>query len=109
MRIGLDVMGGDFAPDAIIEGAVDSLQHMSADEKIVLIGDEGAIYRKLNEMQIEPSLFEIVHTTQVIEMGDHPAKAFSQKKDSSIAIGYGLLKNGSMLFLKNYAEKIILI
>jgi len=96
MRIGLDVMGGDFAPDSIIEGAVDSLQHLSENEKLVLIGDETAIYRKLNEMQVEPSLFEIVHTSQVIEMGDHPAKAFSQKKDSSISVGYGMLKNGSL-------------
>ena len=94
MRIGLDVMGGDFAPDAIIEGAVDSLQHLSANEKLVIIGDEASIYRKLSEMQIDPSLFEIVHTTQVIEMADHPAKAFSQKKNSSIAVGYGMLKNG---------------
>ena len=96
MRIGLDVMGGDFAPDAVIEGAVDSLKHLSVNEKLVLIGDEGAIFRKLNEMQIEPSLFEIVHATQVIEMADHPAKAFSQKKNSSIAIGYGMLKNGDL-------------
>lgn len=94
MRIGLDVMGGDFAPDAIIEGAVDSLQHLSANEKLVIIGDEASIYRKLSEMQIEPSLFEIVHTSQVIEMADHPAKAFSLKKNSSIAVGYGMLKNG---------------
>jgi glycerol-3-phosphate acyltransferase PlsX len=96
MRIGLDVMGGDFAPDAIIEGAVDSLQHLNEDEKIVLIGDEGSIYKKLQEMQIEPSLFDIVHTTQVIEMGDHPAKTFAQKKNSSIAVGYGLLKSGEI-------------
>ncbi|MEI6050630.1 MAG: phosphate--acyl-ACP acyltransferase [Bacteroidota bacterium] len=96
MRIGLDVMGGDFAPDAVIEGAVDSLQHLSVNEKLVLIGDEVSIYRKLNEMQSEPSLFEIVHTSQVIEMADHPAKAFSQKKDSSIAVGYGMLKNGTL-------------
>jgi glycerol-3-phosphate acyltransferase PlsX len=96
MRIGLDVMGGDFAPDAIIEGAVDSLKHLSAEEKLVLIGDESSIYTKLSEMQIEPSLFEIVNTTQVIEMADHPAKAFSQKKNSSIAVGYGMLKNGSL-------------
>jgi glycerol-3-phosphate acyltransferase PlsX len=94
MKIGLDVMGGDFAPDAIIEGAVDSLQHLSVNEKLVLIGDESSIYRKLSEMQVEPSLFEIVHTLQVIEMADHPAKAFSQKKNSSIAVGYGMLKNG---------------
>jgi glycerol-3-phosphate acyltransferase PlsX len=96
MRIGLDVMGGDFAPDAIIEGAVDSLKHLLEDEKLVLIGDEVSIHRKLNEMQVEPSLFEIVHTSQVIEMGDHPAKAFSQKKDSSISVGYGMLKNGAL-------------
>jgi phosphate acyltransferase len=96
MRIGLDVMGGDFAPDAVIEGAVDSLQHFSENEQLVLIGDEQCIYTKLSSMQIEPSLFEIVHTTQVIEMGDHPAKAFSQKKNSSIAVGYGMLKNGTL-------------
>ena len=96
MRIGLDVMGGDFAPDAIIEGAVDSLQHLPGGDILVLIGDKDAIYRKLNEMGVEPSLFEVVHTTQVIEMGDHPAKAFSQKKDSSIAVGYGMLKSNTL-------------
>lgn len=96
MRIGLDVMGGDFAPESIIEGAVDSLKHLSVNETLVLIGDESAILKKLGEMQIDPSLVEIIHTSQVIEMADHPAKAFSQKKDSSIAIGYGMLKNGSL-------------
>lgn len=96
MKIGLDAMGGDFAPGSTIEGAVDILQHLEADQKLVLIGDEGSIYRKLNEMEVEPSLFEIVHTSQVIEMGDHPAKAFSQKKNSSIAVGYGLLKSGTI-------------
>src|SRR5512133_3598988 len=96
MRIGLDVMGGDFAPDSIIEGAVDSLQHLSVNEKIVLIGDKSSILKKLNELQIEPSLFEIVHTSQIIEMADHPAKAFSKKRDSSIAVGYGMLKDGDL-------------
>jgi phosphate acyltransferase len=94
MKIGLDVMGGDFAPDAVIEGAVDSLSHLSKDEKLVLIGNESRILSKLNEMSTEPSLFEIINTTQVIEMADHPAKAFSQKKNSSIAVGYGMLKSG---------------
>jgi len=89
-------MGGDFAPESIIEGAVDSLKHLSVNEKLVLIGDETSILRKLKEMQIEPLLFDIVHTTQVIEMADHPAKAFSQKKDSSIAVGYRMLKEGDL-------------
>jgi glycerol-3-phosphate acyltransferase PlsX len=96
MRIGLDVMGGDFAPESIIEGAVDSLQHLSVTEKLVLIGDEPSVLRKLKEMQIDLSLFDVVHTSQVIEMADHPAKAFSQKKDSSIAVGYEMLKNGDL-------------
>jgi glycerol-3-phosphate acyltransferase PlsX len=89
-------MGGDFAPESIIEGAVDSLQFLSDNENLILIGDETSILRKLHEMQTEPSRFEIIHTTQVIEMADHPAKAFSQKKDSSIAVGYGMLKDETL-------------
>jgi len=96
MRIGLDVMGGDFAPNAIIEGAVDALSSLQGGDTLVLIGNESAIYGKLAEMNTEPSLFEIVNTTQVIDMGDHPAKSFSQKRDSSIAVGYGMLKNNSL-------------
>jgi len=94
MRIGLDVMGGDFAPDALVEGAVDALKHFSADEILVLIGDRNSIIRKLKELKVDPSLFEIVPTTQIIEMADHPAKAYSQKQDSSIAVGYRMLKKG---------------
>ncbi len=96
MRIGLDVMGGDFAPEAIIEGAVDSLRHLSSDDQLVLIGDEGTIHSKLNEMKTGLSHLAIIHTTQVIEMGDVPSKAYSQKQDSSIAVGYRLLKNNEI-------------
>jgi phosphate acyltransferase len=119
MKIGVDVMGGDFAPDAIIEGAVDTLKHLSADETLVLLGDEGSINRKLDEMKVPISSFMIVPTSQVIEMGDHPAKAFSQKKDSSIAVGYGMLKKslldgfcsagntGAMLVGASYTVNVI--
>lgn len=96
MKVGVDVMGGDYAPSAVIEGAIDALEHFSADEKIVLLGDENVILKKLGEMNVSPSSFIIVLTTQVIEMGDHPAKTFSQKKDSSIAVGFGMLKNGML-------------
>jgi glycerol-3-phosphate acyltransferase PlsX len=94
MKIGLDIMGGDFAPDAIIEGAVDSLSHIPGGDKLVLIGKEDSIYAKLSELKTDPSRFEIVNTTQVIEMGDIPARAYSQKPDSSIAVGYRMLKDG---------------
>jgi glycerol-3-phosphate acyltransferase PlsX len=93
MKIGLDAMGGDFAPNAVIEGAVDALGQMPSGDRLVLIGDNGLIRDKLASMNVEPSLFDIVPTTQVIEMSDHPAKAFSQKKDSSIAVGFGMLKS----------------
>lgn len=87
-------MGGDFAPDAVIEGAVDALGQMPSGDRLVLIGDNGRIRDKLASMNVEPSLFDIIPTTQVIEMDDHPAKSFSQKKDSSIAVGFGMLKSG---------------
>jgi phosphate acyltransferase len=96
MRIGLDVMGGDFAPDAIVEGAVDSLQHLSAEDELILIGDKPSILKKLKELGTDPSHFIIVHTTQVIGMGDVPAKAYAQKPDSSIAVGYRMLKEQSI-------------
>lgn len=96
MRIGIDVMGGDFAPEAIIEGAVDSLPNVSADDQLVLIGDQDRIHRKLNDLETDPSHFTIVHTTQVIEMGDIPAKAYAQKLDSSIAVGYRMLQKSEI-------------
>jgi glycerol-3-phosphate acyltransferase PlsX len=96
MRIGLDVMGGDFAPEAIIEGAADSLGHLSSDDTLVLIGDKNAIQNKLAEMNTDLSHLEIIHTTQVIEMGDVPSKAYSAKPDSSIAVGYRMLKNNEI-------------
>jgi glycerol-3-phosphate acyltransferase PlsX len=119
MKIGLDIMGGDFAPDSIIEGAVDSLRYFSGDDKLVLIGNQDSIYTKLDELNIDPSRFEIVHTTQVIEMGDIPSKAYSQKPDSSIAVGYRLLEEcaidgfcsagntGAMLVGASYTVNVI--
>jgi len=92
MKIGVDVMGGDFAPEVVIEGAVDSLQYLSAADELVLIGDEKSILSKLRELNTDPSRFRIVPTTQVIEMGDVPSKAFTQKPDSSIAVGFRLLR-----------------
>jgi len=119
MKLGLDVMGGDYAPDIVVEGAVDTLIHLSGDDRIVLIGDKNAILRKLNELSVDPSRFDIMHASQTIEMGDHPARAFSQKKNSSIAIGCNMLKNklidgfcsagntGAMLVGSSYSVNVI--
>jgi glycerol-3-phosphate acyltransferase PlsX len=94
MKIGLDVMGGDFAPDATIEGAVDALGQLPKGDQIVLVGDGPVIREKLAQLHADADRFDIVPTTEVIEMSDHPAKAFSQKRDSSIAVGYNMLKSG---------------
>lgn len=91
MRIGLDVMGGDFAPDVVIEGAVDVLPLFAEGDRLVLIGDLAIINNKLEDLGTDPSHFEIVHASQVIEMGDSPSKAFTHKPDSSIVVGYKLL------------------
>ena len=92
MKIALDVMGGDFAPDATTAGAILARKELSAEVKIVLIGDEQKIISTLKTKGANPSDFEIVHATEVVGMGEHPTKVFVQKPDSSIAVGFKLLK-----------------
>lgn len=96
IRIGLDVMGGDYAPEATVAGAV--LAHQLLDDKarIVLIGDQAKIEEQLKKEGADSNGFEIVHTTEVIEMGDHPSKAFAQKTNSSIHVGFQLLHAGKI-------------
>lgn len=92
MRIGLDAMGGDYAPKAVVEGAVAVLNELSVGSELVLFGDREQIMQHLPaEYQ---SRIEIVHTTEVIEMGDHPAQAFTRKADSSITVGFNYLISG---------------
>jgi len=92
MRIGLDVMGGDFAPKATIAGAIMTNKELGTSDQIVLIGDEKIIYQQLKEENADPKDFHIVHAAEEITMGEHPLKAFKTKPNSSINIGFGLLK-----------------
>ena len=96
MKIGIDIMGGDYAPRETTLGAVESLGALSADDTLVLIGDESAIRGILQEKNISPDRVRIVHTTEVIEMAEHPTKAISQKPRSSIAVGFSLLQTGEL-------------
>lgn len=96
MRIGLDVMGGDFAPEAAVKGAVLALDEVAVDSRIVLFGDETSIRAILAAEGCDASRFDIVSTSEVIEMGDHPAKAFQQKANSSIAVGFAHLAKGQI-------------
>jgi glycerol-3-phosphate acyltransferase PlsX len=96
MKIGLDIMGGDYAPKATVLGAIEAYKVLSADQKLVLIGDKDTAVSILQENNFSPDHFEFVHTTEVIGMGEHPTKAVVQKPDSSIAIGFKLLKENSI-------------
>ncbi len=94
IKIGLDAMGGDFAPEAAVKGAVMALDRLKEGSRIVLFGDSARIGEVLAAEGCDADRFDIVHTTEVIEMGDHPAKAFQAKSDSSITVGFGYLAKG---------------
>ncbi len=96
MRILVDAMGGDNAPDAVIKGAVKAINQIKAE--VVLIGNEEIINEKVKEFYGKNNIEEIserlkIHnTTQVIEMEDTPTIAIKHKKDSSMVVGFNLLK-----------------
>ena len=89
-------MGGDFAPEAAVQGAVLALEAIGPDSRIVLFGDEAKIKAVLEAEGCSAERFDIVATTEVIEMGDHPAKTFQAKADSSITVGVGYLAKGAI-------------
>ncbi len=91
MRIGVDIMGGDFAPNSTVKGAILALKDLPKDVRLVLIGDQTKIYEILDAEKVDRDSFDVVHAEEVIEMGEHPAKAFSAKPNSSIAKGFGML------------------
>ena len=97
MVILLDAMGGDNAPDATIKGAVKAIDQIKA--KLMLIGNEDIIKSKIKEFynkdisEISDRL-EIRNATETIEMEDVPTQAIKRKKDSSMVVGFNMLKTG---------------
>ena len=97
MVILLDAMGGDNAPDATIKGAVKAIDQSKA--KVILIGNEDIIKSKIKEFynkdisEISDRL-EIRNATETIEMEDVPTQAIKRKKDSSMVVGFNMLKTG---------------
>ncbi len=97
MKILLDAMGGDNAPDANIKGAVNSINKVKAE--VVLIGKEDVIRSKIKEFygkEIEEisDRLKIKNATETIEMEDQPTVAIRHKKDSSMVVGFRMLKEG---------------
>jgi glycerol-3-phosphate acyltransferase PlsX len=96
MKIGLDIMGGDYAPNATILGAIEAHKQLASNQHLVLIGDKEVALPILAANNFNPDLFEYVHTTDMIGMGDHPTKAILQNPNSSISLGFQLLKEGGL-------------
>lgn len=94
MKIGLDILGGDFAPEATLEGAILASKRLSQEQKIVLIGDQNIAKQHIEQAGANPAFFEFEHAPDVIGMGEHPTKAIAQKPNSSISRGFQLLKEG---------------
>ncbi len=93
MRIGIDLMGGDFAPKSVVEGVILAYPHLSSKQKIVLIGDKKKSNKLFLEHSFNPDLIEVVHTEEHIGMAESPTKAIQKKPNSSIALGFEMLKN----------------
>ena len=97
MKIGLDIMGGDYAPHSTLHGALlASKQLISTDEKIVLIGDSNVAKEILQQNNAELSLFEFIHADDQIAMNEHATKAIRKKPNNSISVGFEALKNGEI-------------
>ncbi|HEU4862014.1 MAG TPA: phosphate acyltransferase PlsX [Chitinophagaceae bacterium] len=96
MTIGLDMMGGDFAPLEAMKGALHYLQEADHPATLVLVGDEPTLDELISEYKVPEDKIKLVHAEQVIDMHEHPTKALKEKPKSSIAIGFHLLASGNI-------------
>lgn len=96
LRIALDVMGGDYAPEREIAGAKKALSASNGEFEIVLVGNDKTIHHELASQKIDKNHFPIVHASQVITMEDVPTVALKHKKESSLSVGMRLHKEGKV-------------
>jgi glycerol-3-phosphate acyltransferase PlsX len=92
MRIGLDILGGDFAPEAAVEGAMLAAQELNENEVLVLIGPKDKAIQIMGGEQNVPSNIEFVHTEEGIPMAAHPYKSYVGMPNATIPLGFHLLK-----------------
>jgi len=92
MKIVLDAMGGDYAPQVTVEGAV--LAAREYDIEVILVGREEEIIEELTKHDTRGLNLPIVHASEVVEMWERPAEAVRAKKDSSIVVGMGIVERG---------------
>ncbi len=90
MKLIVDAMGGDNAPEQIVLGAAMAAEELK--EKIILVGNEHLIDGVIKKNNISQDFFEIIHSSEVITNNEEPATAVRRKKDSSLTIGLNILK-----------------
>jgi glycerol-3-phosphate acyltransferase PlsX len=91
MKIAVDGMGGDYAPQAIVEGAVLAAQQYNAE--IILVGDEARLERELDRLQAHALPITICHAAEVVHMDEAPGMALRKKRFSSIRVAIELVRN----------------
>ena len=96
MRAAVDVMGGDRAPDEILKGCFAAAEHLSGDDKVILVGSLNIINAALKKAELGPSAarYEVVQADEVIAMDESPVEAVRRKKKSSIGIMARLVADG---------------
>ena len=92
-KVVLDAMGGDNAPGAIVQGAIDVVAKRQ-DIHIFLVGQENVIEEELNKYEYPKEQISIVNATEIIETAEPPVMAIRRKKDSSIVVAMNMVKNG---------------
>ena len=92
MRIVIDGMGGDHAPEEIVKGGVAAARDIG--DEMFIVGDPAAIRKELEKCKYQGDQIQIVPAHEVITMHDSPVKAIRQKRDSSLVVGLNMLKNG---------------
>ncbi len=92
-RVALDAMGGDNAPECVVQGAVDAVGR-EPKLKVYLLGLEEPVREELDKTGYKGDQIELIGTTEVIEMAEPPVNAIRSKKDSSIVVGMKMVKNG---------------
>lgn len=92
-KVVVDAMGGDYAPEWIIRGAVEAINE-GANAQIILTGKEDVIKKELEKYTYDTSRISIVNTTEEITCHESPVQAVRTKKDSSLVVGMNMVKNG---------------
>jgi len=94
MKIAVDAMGGDFAPAAIVEGAVLALRNYKDIQELFLVGDEAQIHREYKRYGAPDPRVTFVHASQIVKMSDPAVEGVRRKRDSSVSRAVDLVKEG---------------